>query len=125
MAYTSFIDRLNTYLRENNFSQSYLAEQLGCSKMHISNLLSGRRNPTPNFIKKLSKFSKLSFNYWMHGKDKYNNLDSLNELLDMLISQNKINENGEMDDTTRKLIEIMLDGEIKTKIELKKAQEII
>lgn len=124
MTYTSFIERLNTYLRENNFSQTYLANELGYSKMHISNILSGKRNPTPRFIEELSKFSRLNANWWMHGKDKYNNLECLNELLDMLISNGQIKDNGDMDSTTRKLIDVMLEGEIKTKLELKKAQEL-
>lgn len=121
MQYNDFIYRLNSYLDEHNYSQSYLAKQINYSKAHISNMLTGNRKPTPKFLKSLENFTGLSTEYWLTGESK-KPLYLLNSLLDSLIQIGLIDSDGNFDNDTEQIIMITLKKEIKNKL-LEKQQE--
>lgn len=54
---------------------------------------------------------------WSNGKDKDDNLNSFNELLNTLISNGDIREDGTYDKDIELIIKTMIDREIKLKIE--------
>lgn len=115
MKYTDFIYRLNSYLDEHNYSQSYLAKQMNYSKAHISNMLLGNRNPTPKFLRALEEFTGLAAEYWLTGESK-KPLFLLNALIDSLIESGDIDANGNFDKDTEQIIIATLKKEIKTRL---------
>lgn len=116
-----FIDRLHKYMRDNDLSQLQIADMLNSSSSYISLLLSGKRNPSGKFMQRLVDVSGLPSSYWINGTDEeVCTLQNLNKLVDMLIDNGMINENGEMDDNIKNMLDSMLKAEIATKIENKK-----
>lgn len=116
-----FIDRLHKYMRDNDLSQLEVADMLNSSSSYISLLLSGKRNPSGKFMQRLVDVSGLPSSYWINGTDEeVCTLQNLNKLVDMLIDNGMINENGEMDDNIKNMLDSMLKAEIATKIENKK-----
>jgi transcriptional regulator with XRE-family HTH domain len=117
-----FVERLKSYMNENNLKQIDLAKELQINRSSLSNILNERRKPSNDFIESLSKISGKSIHYWLFGQDEYDGLISLNELIDFFIKNDSIKEDGTMDDETRKIIYTMLEKEIRVKLENKKAQ---
>lgn len=112
-----FIDRLHKYMRDNDLSQVEFSKKIGCTKAYISMLLAGKRNPSSNFMERLAAKTNLPSSYWLHGDSKSDTLDNLNKLINMLLDNGMIDENGEMDDNIKNMLDSMLKAEIATKVE--------
>lgn len=112
----NFSDRLKKYMDDNLIKQKELAELIGVSKSYISMIIRGERSPNREFIERLVEISKKDANWWLHGIETYNNLYSLNDLIDKLIEDNIIKRDGSMDPKYREMLYRLLDSEIMTKL---------
>lgn len=113
----SFDERLRIYMSENNISQIELSNKLGLTRGYISAVYNGKKAPSKNFIQSMAKLSGKSETWWMTGKEVYDNLDSLNALINTLINTGDIKPDGSMNDDIRMIINTMIDKEIKVKLE--------
>lgn len=119
-----FKDRLKDWIKENNIRQIDIANKAKVNKSFISNLVSGRVNPSEYIINILSEMSGHSEHWWLFGKEEYDNLNSLNELINLLIKLGKIDSNGNYSEDVKEMLINMLNDEIKDKLEeIKKAQD--
>ena len=124
----NFIERLNQYMRENNISQREFSDLVDCSKGYISQLLSGKRVPSTQFIEKLSNATNTKFQYWVNSdKDlksySDDNFNSLSILVNMLIEKGLIDSNAARSDRANEMINAMLDAEIKKRLTKLKEKE--
>jgi DNA-binding XRE family transcriptional regulator len=63
------VKRIETFLAETKMSPSLFADAIGVQRATISHILSGRNNPSLDFVQKiLSRFSKLSPDWILSGK---------------------------------------------------------
>lgn len=115
-----FNERLRTWIAQNDIKQVDLAKKMGVNKSFISNIVSGRNKPSDKFLDMLEEISGKSSHWWLFGTDEYDNLYSLNELINVLIDNSLIDEQGNMSDSTRKTIIEMLDSEIQDKLDIRK-----
>lgn len=117
-----FINRLKKYMLENDMKQIDIVKNSKgvITKGYMSMVVNGKREPNKELLEVLSSMSGKSINWWMNGKDEYDNLDSLNSLLNYFIKDGSIKEDGSMEDETRRIIHTMLDKEIRVKLENKK-----
>lgn len=115
-----FIDRLNNWMRENNIKQKDIADKAGVNKSYISSIVNGKKQPSENLISVLAEMSGHSCHWWLFGKEEYDNLDSLNMLINTFIKSGDIKEDGTYDKDIEKILKTMIDKEIRDKI--KKAQ---
>ena len=119
-----FNERLKCWIKDNNIKQKDIAEKADVNKSYISNLVSGRSTPSEHIIEVLADMSNHSVHWWLFGKEEYDNLNSLNELINMLIKIGKIKPDGTYNDDIKEMLLSMLNDEIKDKLEeKKKAQE--
>lgn len=117
-----FVDRLNNWMRENNIKQKDIADKANVNKSYISSVVNGNKQPSENLIEVLSEMSGNSVHWWLFGKEKYDNLDSLNMLINTFIQSGDIKEDGTYDKDIEMILKTMLDKEIRVKLENKKAQ---
>lgn len=62
-------NRIETFLNEINMSPSLFADAIGVQRATISHILSGRNNPSLDFVQKvLSRFPKLNPDWILSGK---------------------------------------------------------
>lgn len=120
-----FKDRLKDWIKENNIKQADIAKKANVNKSFISNLVSGRVNPSEHIINILSEMSGHSVHWWLFGKEDYENLNALSDLINFLIEKDYIDkETGSYNENTQKILLNMLDTEIKDRIkDMKKAQD--
>lgn len=77
---------IKEYLDENNITQKDLCNRIGMSEKHISNLLNGKNNVTPDFAVKLEKIlTDIPASYWINYENKYQ------EYITKLEEENKLN----------------------------------
>ena len=94
---------------------------MSLTKGYVSMVVNGKRQPNTEFLNALSELSGKSINWWLHGVENYDNLYSLNELLDFFIENGSIDKDGNMDEETKDMIDTMLKKEIRVKLQNKKA----
>ena len=111
-----FVDRLLEYMKENNLKQTDIAKLSGLSRGAISNIISRNRGANDKLLQALSNNSGRSINWWLDGCEDYNNLYSLNKLIDLFIEDGSIKEDGSMDDETWQMLCTMLRKEINVKL---------
>ena len=116
-----FKDRLNEWMHENKIKQIDIANKANVSKSYISTVATGRKQPSENLIEILAEMSEHSVHWWMFGKEEYDNLDSLNVLINTFIKSGDIKEDGTYDKDTKDMLIIMLNKEIRVKLKNKKA----
>ena len=80
-----FVDRLLEYMNENNLKQTDIAKLSGLSRGAVSNIISRNRGANDKLLQALSNNSGRSINWWLDGCEDYNNLYSLNRLIDLFI----------------------------------------
>ena len=85
-----FVDRLLEYMKENNLKQTDIAKLSGLSRGAISNIISRNRGANDKLLQALSNNSGRSINWWLDGCEDYNNLYSLNKLIDLFIEDGSI-----------------------------------
>lgn len=115
----NFNERFKKWILENNIKQIDIANKLGVNKSYISNVISGRVPPSEKIINELVEMSGKNEHWWLFGKEEYDNLDSLNSLLDNLIERELIDKDGNMNETIYNSIQAVLKAEIEHKLEIK------
>jgi transcriptional regulator with XRE-family HTH domain len=75
--------RILEFLRSENKSSAQLAEEIGVQPSGISHILSGRNNPSLDFvIKMLGKYPSLSTDWLLFGKGKMYREARMNDLFE-------------------------------------------
>ena len=94
-------DRIIQFLKSENISSTQFAEEIGVQPSGISHIISGRNNPSLDFvIKMLSRYTNLSSEWLLFGKGKmYKNYGVL-DLFDNE-SINQINVDSEIKPESR------------------------
>lgn len=119
-----FKDRLKEWISENNIKQIDIAEKANVNKSFISNLVSGRVNPSEHIINTLAEMSGHSVHWWLFGKEDYDNLNSLNEMINLFIKLGKIDSNGNYSEDVKNALLGIMNDEIKDKLkDMKEAQD--
>jgi len=117
----NFTDRLIKWMKDNNIKQKDIADKANVDKSYISNIVNGKQSPSDNIIESLTEMSGYSSHWWLFGKEEYDNLDSLNMIINTFITNGEIKQDGTYDKDIEKMLKIMLDKEIKSKLKNKKA----
>lgn len=112
-------NRIKEYISSKGIRQIDLANQLNVSKSTLSNVISGRFEPSKKFLESLSKASGKSINWWIFGEDEYREFSALNALVDMFLEDGSIDEKGTYNKDTEKVLINMLNKEIRDKIKKK------
>jgi transcriptional regulator with XRE-family HTH domain len=92
-----FSKRLNELLKYYEISASSFADSIGVQRSSISHLLSGRNNPSLDFVLKvLDEYPEISFNWFVKGVGKIdqpqNKHDATPNLFNQDISKNAVDE---------------------------------
>ena len=83
-------ERLLEFLKTENKSSAQFAEEIGVQPSSISHIISGRNNPSLDFIvKMLNKYPALSTDWLLFGKGKMYKESELNSLFDAQPSENE------------------------------------
>jgi transcriptional regulator with XRE-family HTH domain len=87
-------DRLLEFLKNENKSSAQLAEEIGVQASGISHILSGRNNPSLDFVlKMLEKYQFLSTDWLLFGKGSMYKEAKMQNLFDNdLVSNRAVNE---------------------------------
>jgi transcriptional regulator with XRE-family HTH domain len=81
-------ERLLEFLRNENKSSAQLAEEIGVQASGISHILSGRNNPSLDFVlKMLEKYQFLSTDWLLFGKGSMYTDSKMQNLFDMNFSE--------------------------------------
>ncbi|MDB2150569.1 helix-turn-helix domain-containing protein [Clostridium butyricum] len=120
-----FTEKINNWMKENNVRQIDLANMCNMDKGYISNIVKGKKNPSKKFLLALEKASGKDTNWWMFGKDSYDNLDSLNMLINTFIESGEIKTDGTYDKEIEIILKTMLDKEIRVKLQNKNTSDEI
>ncbi|MGB8492018.1 MAG: helix-turn-helix transcriptional regulator [Bacteroidales bacterium] len=90
-------DRILEFLKKENKTSSHLAEEIGVQPSSISHILSGRNNPSLDFvIKMLEKYPFLSTDWLIFGKGQMYKEPHMGDLFETIpeIGPEKPQENG-------------------------------
>lgn len=99
-------ERILEFLRIENKSSALFAEEIGVQPSGISHILSGRNNPSLDFVvKMLSKYPSLSAEWLLFGRGQMFREGTIGDLFDSYNSEssektNKLNER-ELNDSNR------------------------
>jgi transcriptional regulator with XRE-family HTH domain len=86
-------ERLLEFLRNENKTSAQLAEEIGVQASGISHILSGRNNPSLDFVlKMLEKFQFLSSDWLLFGRGSMYKDPKMQNLFDMNYSERNDNE---------------------------------
>lgn len=89
-------DRILAFLQNENKSYAQFAEEIGVQPSGISHILSGRNNPSLDFvIKMLHRYSALSSDWLLFGKGPMYKLVSQPTLFDMEMENNVYQAGGD------------------------------
>lgn len=92
----SMKERIAQILRSKNLSATEFAAKLGIQPSSISHLLSGRNNPSLDFVKKLKEtFPEYNLDWIIFGKKPVTVSDSFNGFSSESVS-NKVSKDGEL-----------------------------
>jgi transcriptional regulator with XRE-family HTH domain len=116
----NFVQKLNEFMKNNALKQKDLIEGTTLSKSYISMVLRGERNPNKELLNKLSMISEKSITWWLNDADEYDNLYSLNLLIDRLIDEKCIQQGEPIPGKYLEMLHHMLNLEIDVKLENKK-----
>jgi transcriptional regulator with XRE-family HTH domain len=104
-----FAKKLKEYRKEleqkrgEKVVQVQLAEELGISKGAIGNFESGLRVPSKSILKKLAKHSGKSIDYWMEGIEEYEPPNTVDLVLNKMIT-NKVITSTNLNDEIKAII---------------------
>jgi len=89
-------ERIIEFLKAENKSSAQLAEEIGVQPSGISHILSGRNNPSLDFVlKMLDKYRHLSTEWLLFGKGNMFREPGMQELFNE--AENKIQESSEIE----------------------------
>ena len=74
-----FNERLEKYRNELHLKKMEMADKLEVSESYYSLIESGKRNPSKNFIEKLTLISELPEEYWIYGINKEDYINTRDE----------------------------------------------
>lgn len=63
---------LEDFIKPYELTQTMLAERLGVSRKHISEIVHGKKPITDDMALRLSKFFKVSPEFWLNGQTAWN-----------------------------------------------------
>ena len=118
----SFSERLEFIISHYELSAAVLADILGVQRSSISHLLSGRNNPSLDFIVKiLDNYPELNFNWLVKGSGKvFNNIDIKEPVKTVTSTPTLFDQEFENDKVTPKKIEEVKQESNSSVIELNK-----
>ena len=92
-------ERLLEFLKTENKSSAQLAEEIGVQASGISHILSGRNNPSLDFVlKMLEKYQFLSTDWLLFGKGSMYKETKMHSLFDEFGSNDQKNDSGKVED---------------------------
>ena len=112
-----FLNRLNTYMEQQELRAQDMVNKLDVNKSYISRLLNNISPPNVEFLEKLSAYTGKSINWWLHGTEDYRSLESLNSLIDIFIEKGFIKAGEPIEDKYKATLETMLYKEIEDKLD--------
>jgi transcriptional regulator with XRE-family HTH domain len=100
-------ERLLEFLKKENKSSAQLAEEIGVQASGISHILSGRNNPSLDFVlRMLEKYPYISTEWLLFGKGTMYREPRMQSLFDFPESNNQITEKRPTDDSIKQIINI-------------------
>ncbi|MDP4179061.1 MAG: helix-turn-helix transcriptional regulator [Bacillota bacterium] len=118
-----FANKLKQYRKElelkrhEKVGQVKLAEELGISKGTIGNLESSKRLPSKSLLIKLAAHSGKSLDYWTDGIGEYEAPNSVDLVLDEMISEGIITDADSVSEEAWQIIKDAVLLEIKRKLD--------
>jgi transcriptional regulator with XRE-family HTH domain len=89
--FTQMKERLLEFLRNENKTSAQLAEEIGVQASGISHILSGRNNPSLDFVlKMLEKYQFISTDWLLFGKGSMYSDSKMHTLFDYNLSENRV-----------------------------------
>jgi transcriptional regulator with XRE-family HTH domain len=100
-------ERLLEFLKKENKSSAQLAEEIGVQASGISHILSGRNNPSLDFIlRMLDKYPFISTEWLLFGKGSMYREARMQSLFDFSESEKPVTGNHPIDETIKKVVNI-------------------
>jgi Predicted transcriptional regulator len=106
-----FNERLEKYRNELHLRKMEMADKLEVSESYYSLIESGKRNPSKNFIEKLTLISELPEEYWVYGINKKDYINtrakfkSLDKALDTILELDTVKNANELFDKDNNTID--------------------
>lgn len=100
-------ERLLEFLKKENKSSAQLAEEIGVQASGISHILSGRNNPSLDFVlRMLGKYPFISTEWLLFGKGSMYREARMQSLFDFSQSDNQVTDKRPVDDTIKQIVNI-------------------
>jgi transcriptional regulator with XRE-family HTH domain len=100
-------ERLIEFLKKENKSSAQLAEEIGVQASGISHIMSGRNNPSLDFVlRMLEKYPFISTEWLLFGKGSMYREARMQSLFDFSESDNKITDKRPVDETIKQVVTI-------------------
>jgi transcriptional regulator with XRE-family HTH domain len=100
-------ERLLEFLKKENKSSAQLAEEIGVQASGISHILSGRNNPSLDFVlRMLGKYPFISTEWLLFGKGSMYREARMQSLFDFSESDNQVTDKRPVDDTIKQIVNI-------------------
>ena len=124
--FEGFNERLDSWMKENNIKQVdiYKKGQGLFTQAYVSMVKKGVREPNQEFLSVISKMSGKMLNWWVHGKDEYENWNSLKEIVNMFFDNGMIDKDGNMSSTAKEVVFTMVEKEIRVLAKARKNKEV-
>jgi transcriptional regulator with XRE-family HTH domain len=105
--FTKMKERLIEFLKKENKSSAQFAEEIGVQASGISHILSGRNNPSLDFVlRMLDKYPFISTEWLLFGKGSMYREARMQSLFDFSESEKPVTGNRQSDDTIKKVVSI-------------------
>lgn len=110
-----FKDKLKDFRKRNSLTQAEFAKKYGFSRTTITELESGRKNPTLKMIEKIATNTNTRTTFWLDDKENitFNNFDGLKLIYQKLRATGDIDVNGVMNSKAKKLVDEMVAAEFR------------
>lgn len=124
--FEGFNERLDSWMEENNIKQVdiYKKGQGLFTQAYVSMVKKGVREPNQEFLSVISKMSGKTLNWWVNGKDEYENWNSLKEIVNMFFDNGMIDKDGNMSSTAKEVVFTMVEKEIRVLAKARKNKEV-
>lgn len=124
--FEGFNERLDSWMKENNIKQVdiYKKGQGLFTQAYVSMVKKGVREPNQEFLSVISKMSGKTLNWWVNGKDEYENWNSLKEIVNMFFDNGMIDKDGNMSSTAKEVVFTMVEKEIRVLAKARKNKEV-
>ena len=100
-------ERLIEFLKKENKSSAQFAEEIGVQASGISHILSGRNNPSLDFVlRMLGKYPFISTEWLLFGNGSMYREPRMQSLFDFSESDNQVTDKRPVDDTIKQIVNI-------------------